>query len=108
MDKDTTSTRRQEYADMAACALSIQDACNLSGLVYAFAKVVEVVSAYANEHGKSTEWKNKHPLAQLWVDKLGHLAGTQSFSWEASRAYKWAEAQAAAGHAATLEYGWAS
>ena len=101
------TTKGKQYADMARDALNVQDACNLSGVVFSFVEVVRKLGDYAHEHAKGTAWKNKHPLVQLWVDKLGHLAGTQGFDWHPSRAYEWADAQAGAGDEATLEYGWA-
>lgn len=51
-------------------ALDIQDACNLSGVVFAFAEIMERLCDEASELKKDTNWKNTHPIVVLFADKL--------------------------------------
>lgn len=60
--------------EAAQSALDAQDACNLSGVVFSFAKVMQVICDEANRLGKGTEWKNQHPIVVLYLDKLADLA----------------------------------
>jgi hypothetical protein len=67
------------------CALDVQDACNLSGVAFAFARFMQKLC----DEGMDTDERNTHPIAQLWVDKMAHLTGTQSQSLsDACRVYE--------------------
>ena len=59
-------------------ALNVQNACNLSGVVHSFDKVVTDLWEEANRIGKGTDWVNTHPIVQAYVDKLASLARVQS------------------------------
>lgn len=59
-------------------ALLVQNACNLSGVVHSFDKVVTDLWEEANRIGKGTDWVNTHPIVQAYVDKLASLARVQS------------------------------
>ncbi len=59
-------------------ALDVQDACNLSGVVYGMKQMMDAVCAEAQELGQGTDYRNTHPLVMLWLDKLCHLAGIQA------------------------------
>ena len=61
--------------EAAKTALDVQDACNLSGVVFSFAKVMQVICDEAHRLGKGTDWKNRHPIVILFLDKLADLAG---------------------------------
>jgi hypothetical protein len=63
---------------LAREALDVQDACNLSGVVRTFARVVGDLWSLANAAGGGTEWVNRHPVSKVWVDKLASLAGVQN------------------------------
>ena len=55
----------------------IQDACNLSGIVFAMPAVMQAICDEANRTGQGTEFKNGHPIIRAYIDKLCHLAGIQ-------------------------------
>ena len=43
------------------------------------------------EHTKSTDERNRHPVAVLWADKVAHLTGTQDLGNDVvTKAYSWA------------------
>jgi hypothetical protein len=54
-------------------ALDIQDACNLSGVVYRWARIMERVCNEGYERGEGTEWKNSHPINVLFASKIASL-----------------------------------
>ena len=80
---------KKHYQD----ALDVQDACNLSGVVFAFAKVMQDICDEAIREGYDTEWKNTHPLVLLWVDKMVDLS-RHSFT-ALSKAYDVVQAEIA-------------
>jgi len=59
--------------DAARTALAVQSASNLSGVVHSWAQVQSVLSAEANRTGKGTDWRNSHPINQLFLVQLAHL-----------------------------------
>jgi hypothetical protein len=59
--------------DAARTALAVQNASNLSGIVRSWAQVQSVLSAEANRTGKGTDWRNSHPINQLFVVQVAHL-----------------------------------
>ena len=89
---------------MAKDALAVQDACNLSGVVHGFARLMQHLCDYDNAHGKGTTWRNEHPLSILWADKIAHLTGTQGYSDRVIQAFQWTHNQVKAGQQASLEY----
>jgi len=60
-------------------AIFIQDACNLSGVVLAFAKVMHKICEESNRNGKGTDWKNTHPIAVLYASKIASLTNSEDF-----------------------------
>jgi len=68
----------QTLKEHAKDALNVQDACNLSGVVHSFDKVVTDLWEEANRIGKGTDWVNTHPIVQAYVDKLASLARVQA------------------------------
>ena len=68
-------------------AIQVQDACNLSGVVLAWARLMEKVCQEANETGKGTDWKNSHPINVLFASKVCDLTKSEDFSIY-SQAYK--------------------
>jgi hypothetical protein len=79
-------------------ALDMQDACNLSGVVYGFIPVMEAICEESRRLGKGTGWKNTHPLVRLYADKLSQLANADSTAGDLGlEAYKEALRLAAGG-----------
>lgn len=62
-------------AELAQEAIEIQDACNLSGLVFGWARCMERFNQLLP--GIGTDARNKHPIHYLWSDKLASLTGAQ-------------------------------
>lgn len=71
--------KRRTLADLAREAVSVQDACNLSGVAQGFAKVMLELCELVPE---GTRARNTHPITRLWVDKLASLAGCQDLGNE--------------------------
>ena len=55
-------------------ALYSQSACNLSGIVFEFARVMQKICDQSNEDGHGTDWKNTHPICRLYAEQIMHLA----------------------------------
>ena len=66
--------RQMTMQDIAQQALFAQDACNLSGLVYALGNMMDAICAEDREHNHGTEWKNTHPVMVLMLNKMAGLA----------------------------------
>lgn len=59
-------------------AITVQDACNLSGVVIAF---VTILKKIRNEPGcTGTDWINQHPISVLYADKIQSLTGAGDLS----------------------------
>lgn len=52
-------------------AISIQSACNLSGIVFEFAKIMEKICRAG--YDKGTAWKNTHPICRLYAEQIAFL-----------------------------------
>lgn len=58
----------------AQCAIDVQDACNLSGVLAAFKDIVhDTLWPEARRLNKGTDWVNQHPICTLFIDKLADL-----------------------------------
>ena len=69
----------------AQTALYVQNACNLSGVVYSFARAMSTMC----EMGLDTDARNRHPISILFADKIISLTGTQNAALtEYDRAYQ--------------------
>jgi len=55
-------------------ALHAQSACNLSGVVFEFAKAMQKICNESFEAGHATDWRNTHPIARLYAEQIAHLA----------------------------------
>lgn len=88
-------TAKTDLTQAAANALAVQDACNLSGVLFSFARDMEAVNAAARELGEGTEWRNNHPIVRLYVDKLASLSGMQGTAGYDNfpAAYAWCKSQ---------------
>jgi hypothetical protein len=59
-------------------AIDVQDACNLSGVVHDFSRVMTRVWVEARkEYGRGTEWVNTHPIVILYSNKISSLCGSE-------------------------------
>jgi cobalamin biosynthesis protein CobT len=57
-------------------ALDCQDACNLSGVLDSFHRIVmEVLWPEARKQNRGTDFVNTHPIVYLFLDKLASLNG---------------------------------
>ena len=65
---------------MAALAIQVQDACNLSAVVRSFAKVTEDLWILARERGEGTDWVNNHAVTRLFAHKVSLLSNCNSHS----------------------------
>jgi hypothetical protein len=65
-------------------AVNSQDACNLSGIVFAFADAMKKICEESHRLGKGTDWKNGHPIARMYAEQIMFL--TSGTEWrDASR-----------------------
>jgi hypothetical protein len=79
-------TMKKTIEELARDALAVQNACNLSGVVFGFARTMESLCELATEGGHGTDWKNTHPIAVLWSSKIASLTGSEN-SLDFSAAY---------------------
>lgn len=64
--------------DAAQTAVDIQNACNLSGVVQTFSKILsEVLWPFAKVHGYGTDWVNRHPISVLFSSKIAALTSSE-------------------------------
>jgi hypothetical protein len=66
------------YKQAAQQALDIQDACNLSGIAYAFERAITAVCEESHRIGQGTQWRNTHPIVTLHLLKMSELDGCGS------------------------------
>ncbi len=57
-------------------AEEVQDACNLSGVVYTFGTALKILWEEAYKLNKGTKWVNEHPVTKRFVSKLMDLSRT--------------------------------
>lgn len=75
----TEYTEADVPVELAKEALLIQDACNLSGLVFSFAREMQKLCDFGNrppDHAtllRGSAWKNHHPIVVLRLSKLDSL-----------------------------------
>jgi hypothetical protein len=62
---------------LAEEAMAVQNACNLSGVVHSFSRVMTELREILRSHGKeSTDYLNRHPIAVLYSNKIGSMTGS--------------------------------
>lgn len=66
---------KRSMKELAEEALFIQNACNLSGLVFGLERTMRRFNAL--NPGMGTDKRNTHPIFVLWTDKLASLTGAQ-------------------------------
>lgn len=54
-------------------ALTVQDACNLSGVINAMNNVLARIRSEAHRTSKGTDWVNTHPICRLFAEQIAHL-----------------------------------
>ena len=57
-------------------ALDVQCACNLSGVVYSFARIMERICKDTN----GTDEKNTHAICRLFAEQITHLTSGKGYS----------------------------
>jgi len=61
-------------------AVLSQSACNLSGIVFSFARIMEDICKEAQENGHGTKWKNEHPICRLFAEQILHLTSGKDYN----------------------------
>ncbi len=74
----------KDYKD----AIMVQDACNLSGVVKTFARIMDKIWVEARKEKQGTEWVNKHPISILYAEKILHLTTGTHDAWKVIDAWK--------------------
>jgi hypothetical protein len=72
-DKYKVEEMSEEVKRYCKAAVQVQDACNLSGVVFDFAKAMHAVCEDDRRLNKGTDWKNQHPIAVLFASKIASL-----------------------------------
>lgn len=77
----TTIATTKDLEYWKKTSIDIQDACNLSGVVYSFAQFLEWLRKEYPDKG--TDWYNRHPICIMFSDKISSLTGDNfSFAYE--------------------------
>lgn len=59
-------------------AITVQDACNLSGVIHFWDRLVTRIWEEAQEgEGRGTDWVNRHPLNVMLASKVASLTGCE-------------------------------
>jgi hypothetical protein len=58
-------------------AICVQDACNLSGVLTTWAKIMEKINYEARERNEATDWRNSHPINVLFASKVASLTNSE-------------------------------
>lgn len=75
--------------ELAKQAIDIQGACNLSGVVHSFSRVLTDLREIARAEGwESTDKINEHPIAQMYASKIESLTSNYD-ERRFSVAYEW-------------------
>lgn len=59
-------------------AIRVQDACNLSGVVHSWSKMISKIWEEAHAGKKGTEWVNTHPINVMFASKIASLTGCET------------------------------
>ena len=76
----------QDLKNACADAMQVQDACNVSGVVLAFARAMEAINAERERLGQGTDFVRNHPVTILFVNKLEDMVAS-NFRDRYSKAY---------------------
>ena len=84
MKKDLSKYDNPSDELRKACldACRVRDACNLSGVVFDFARIMQVIcdEAKKSERLHDTTWKNNHPVVVAFVNKLMSMCNAEEFN----------------------------
>jgi len=80
-----TDEQKNRLKKLATDAISVQDACNLSGVVHSLSRVMTELREISGSQG--TEYFNTHPIIVLYASKISSLTGYDS-AQGFSRAYE--------------------
>jgi hypothetical protein len=69
--------KKQDYKD----AITVQDACNLSGVVHSFSAIVSRIWEEARMKNEGTDWVNGHPICVLFASKIADLVGVRDVGY---------------------------
>jgi 2-oxoglutarate dehydrogenase complex dehydrogenase (E1) component-like enzyme len=80
--------------EAAKDAITVQDACNLSGVVYSWARHMNVICELSHRENQGTDWRNHHPINKLFASKVAALTGVDDVmganpgpeAWDACKA----------------------
>lgn len=67
-------------ADDYRQAIQAQDACNLSGIVHSWSKMMDKIWEEARALKEGTQWVNRHPINVMFSSKVASLTGSEDFS----------------------------
>lgn len=84
------NTPPRTIKELCSEALAVQDACNLSGVVHSFSRVM--TDLRANLPNAGTEAINRHAVSVLFASKIASLTGSE-FSDAFSVAYDFCKLQ---------------
>jgi hypothetical protein len=82
---------KKTIKDVAEDALFIQNACNLSGVVLAFARAMEVLNEEKHRLNEGSDFVRFHPVTILFVNKLEDMTGS-NYSLRFGKAYDMCQA----------------
>lgn len=82
-----TTTQSAITSEDYASAVNAQSACNLSGIVGAWARITPRIWAEARAHGHGTEWDNAHPINVLFSEQAAQKTGATHGHPKYSEAY---------------------
>lgn len=60
-------------------AIDVQSACNLSGVVHSFSRVMAKICHESDEGKHGTDWKNNHAICRMYAEQIMHL--TRNKDW---------------------------
>jgi hypothetical protein len=81
----------KRLAEMAKEAILVQDACNLSGVIHSFSRVLtelREILVRLDPDKFSTEVLNRHPISVMYSSKIASLTGSEN-GLAFSHAYGW-------------------
>ena len=67
--------------ELAQQAIDVQNACNLLGVLHGMVTMMGELREHLEKEGNfSTDKLNRHPIVQVWADKVASLANVQGYS----------------------------
>ena len=69
-----------ELKQAASDALFVQCACNLSGVVYSFARAMDALNKERSRLNEGTDWIKNHPVCRLFAEQIQYLTSGKGYS----------------------------